>query len=418
MHLYTLSEWLSWINEIHPSDICLGLERVKTVAERLNLLEPANIVITVGGTNGKGSTVAGLDHIYRAAGFKVGTFTSPYLFKHNEEVCINGVPASDALFCQAFEKIEQARGSTLLTPFEYHTLAALLIFRKQPLDVVILEVGLGGRLDAVNIINPDVAVITSIGIDHVDLLGHTREAIGFEKAGIMRPGIPVVCGDQGPPASLLSYAEKIGAVLFCRNRDFNYKTQLNKWHWWSKSESYDCLPINNLMLQNMSTVMMVINVLQPHLPVTRDAIETGLKNTELPARIQIMPGPVTEIYDVAHNPAAVACLAEKISTLPCPGKTLAVFSMLADKDITSCIHEIKEFITAWYIAPLAVKRAASFEKLCEAFTQSDAKPIHSFPNLTHAYDQARKHATIEDRIIVFGSFHTVSQVWQHKESLK
>lgn len=416
MQLSTLSEWLSWINAVHPSEICLGLERVKSVAERLNLLNPESIVITVGGTNGKGSTVAGLETIYRAAGFRVGTFTSPYLFKHNEEVRINGIPAPDEAFCQAFEKIEQVRGTTLLTPFEYHTLAALQIFQQQSLDVIILEVGLGGRLDAVNIIDANVAVITSIGIDHVEWLGHTREAIGIEKAGIMRPNKPVICGDPDPPSSLPSQAEKIGATLICQHRDFNYQSVSDHWCWSDGCTTYDCLPVNDLMLQNMSTVLMTVKVLQPQLPVSQQAIEVGLKNTHLPARIQIIPGPITEIYDVAHNPAAVGYLAEKITTFPCTGKTFAIFSMLADKDIASCADQMKKLITAWYIAPLIARRAASTEKIYAALKQSCANAIHSFATITHAYDQARQQAVMGDRLIIFGSFYTVSQVWQHKAS--
>ena len=410
MHLSTVSEWLNWISSVHMSDIELGLDRVKEVAARLALLSPGPPVIIVGGTNGKGSCVAALAAIYRAAHYHVGTFTSPILFKHNEQVTLDGIAASDAAFCQAFAKIELKRGNISLTPFEYHTLAALLIFQSYALDLLILEVGLGGRLDAVNIMDADVAIVTSIGIDHVEWLGTTRAAIAFEKAGIFRSNKPSICGDRVPPASLLAYAKKINTPLFIQGKHFHYQTNHHHWLWMHDTIRLDQLPLNALATQNMSTVLMAVHLLQKQLPIKREALDQGLSQVNLPARVQVIHGAINKIFDVAHNPDAVAYLSEQLNAIPCHGKTHAVFSMLADKDITESIKKIRNGIDHWYIAPLAVKRAAAKEALLQAFQQLNLNEVTLFLTVEEAYQVAQSKAERGDRIVVFGSFHTVAKV--------
>lgn len=410
MHLSTVSEWLSWIASLHLSEIELGLDRVKAVAERLALLTPVCPVVIVGGTNGKGSTVAGLESIYRAAGYKTGAFTSPIFSKHNEQVRINGQLADDQAFIHAFEKIAAALGQVSLTPFEFHTLAALLILKEQDLDVWILEVGLGGRLDAVNILDADVAVVTSIGIDHVEWLGETREKIAREKAGIFRHNKPAVCGDFSPPASLIECAKQVGAPLYRQGQDFQFVEGAKDWSWSYQTERYANLPFNALAVQNMAVVLMVVTLLQPQLPVTPSAIEKGLAQVTLTGRIQIIPGAVTEIHDVSHNPDAVTFLAKRLKDMPCKGKTYAVFSMLADKDIQESIKAISDYVYEWYVAPLATKRATSAEKLKQAFQQTGIKRINFFQSIAEAYRVAAQAAQAGDRILVLGSFHTVAEV--------
>ena len=409
MHLSTLSEWLTWISSIHATEMDLSLDRVATVAKRLNVLSPACLVITVGGTNGKGSTVAGLESIYRAAGYHVGAFTSPILFKHNEYVRIDGQLASDEDFCTAYAKVDAARGDISLTLFEFHTLAALLIFQKAPLDVLILEVGLGGRLDAVNIIDADVSVVTTIAIDHVAWLGSTREAIGFEKAGIFRKNKPAVCGDMDPPQSLINYAHRIGAPLYCQQKDFLTNVSVKNWSWMHQDFHYTDLPFNSLAIQNMATVLMVITLMQQRTPVTREAIDQGLRSVSLPGRIQVVDGAVPQIFDVSHNPAAVSLLASRLREIPCQGRTLAVFSMLADKDIPDSIKQISAQVDIWYVAPLSDKRAATMEVLQNVFCEAGVTAIHFYPSIVAAYKNAKVMAQPGDRIIIFGSFHTVAE---------
>ncbi len=410
MNLSTLSEWLTYIASIHTQVIDLGLARVKTVAQKLDLLSPPCPVVMVGGTNGKGSTVAGLEAIYRAADYRTGAFTSPFLFKHNEEVRIDGVDASDDLFCEAFSKIEEARGDISLTLFEFNTLAALFIFKKFPLDIWILEVGLGGRLDAVNILDADVAIVTSISIDHVEWLGDTREKIAIEKAGIFRKNHPAVCGDIDPPVSLIEYARQHQVPLFCQGKDFFYLETENTWsfHYGKKNDTH--LPRNTLSTQNMASVLMAITLLQPRLPVSIEKVQQGLQNTKLIGRIQIIEGPIIHIYDVAHNAGSVALLAKRLKEMPCQGKTRAVFSMLADKDIQTCLQEMCNVIDIWYVAPLTVKRGASEKTLKEYFEKMKMRNVYFYSSIQAAYEAAKNKAIENDRIIVFGSFHTVSEV--------
>ncbi len=404
-----LSTWLTKIGAIDPSTIQLGLDRVKKVAECLGI-HPGCPVIIVGGTNGKGSTVATLAAIYQAAGYQTGTFTSPILFKHNEEVRVNGECASDEEFCAAFAKIDSARKEILLTPFEFHTLAAFLILQTYALDVWIIEVGLGGRLDAVNILDADVAITTSIGIDHTEWLGPTREEIGYEKSGIYRRAKPAVCGDQKPPLSLIAYADKIAAPLFVQQADFIFQETEKEWTWSYGNVSYEHLPRNTLLTQNLSTALMTVTLLQPSLPVAEEAIKNGLRGLALPGRIEVIQKNCTEIFDVSHNPAAVTVLAKYLTKTRSTGNTYAVFSMLADKDISGSLEVARDCVDGWYAATLAVKRGASREQLESAFEAANITRVNFFGTMADAYQAVCKIVRPEDRIVVFGSFHTVAEV--------
>ncbi len=408
-----LDKWIEKIKNQHRLTVDMSLGRVREVGEKLGLLTPHYKTIIVGGTNGKGSTVAALEAIYLAAGYKVGAFMSPYLYRFNELVRIQGQEASDEDFIQAFEKIDQARGEMTLTQFEFNTLAALLIFQQANLDVGILEVGLGGRLDAVNIINADVAVITSIAIDHAEWLGYTREEIAVEKAGIFRPNRPAVCGDFDIPITLLDYVEKHNVPLFRQGEEFGFERQNVSWRWWSEDKTEDQLPLPKaLALQNMSTALMAIDLLQEKLPVTREAMEQGLAGVTLAGRIQIIPGNITQILDVSHNPAAAEFLANYLQEQTYTGKVRAVFSMLADKDILGTLHVMRDQIDEWYIAPLATERGSSLDVLEYCFRTANIQQIHSYDSIKHAYDAALNSAEVGDCVVVFGSFYTVADVMQ------
>ncbi|HEX2548484.1 MAG TPA: Mur ligase family protein, partial [Gammaproteobacteria bacterium] len=296
-----------------------------------------------------------------------------------------------------------------LTPFEVGTIAALLIFAEYRLDVIILEVGLGGRLDAVNAIDADVAIVTTIAIDHVEWLGSTREAIGREKAGIFRTNLPAICGDFDPPDSILRYASDIDAPLYCQNQQFGFKENKSSWDWWSNETSLKKLPLPKLLLQNVATALMGVQLLQKTLPVPVQAIHNVLKKVALPGRMEIIPGETLKIFDVSHNPAAVALLADYLVKNPVQGKTYAVFSMLADKDIDGTIEGIEKHIDAWYLAPLQVSRGADKETLQEVFLHKNIKDYRIYENIENAYLEAKATAKKDDRIIIFGSFYTVSK---------
>jgi dihydrofolate synthase / folylpolyglutamate synthase len=416
MRFTHLSEWLNWIKSLHVKQIDLDLSRVSKVAERLGVLKPSYKIITVGGTNGKGSTVAGLETIYLEAGYKVGAFTSPFLIHYNEQIRILGVAVSDDEIKQAFEKIANARQNITLTPFEFTTLAALQIFKDANLDICILEVGLGGRLDAVNIMDADVSIVTSIDIDHAELLGDTREKIAHEKAGIFRSEKPAICGDYNPPVTLIEDAKKIGAQLYCQNVQFGFELDGFSWNWWSENNRLEKLPQPQLLLQNMSCVLMTVELLQTVLPVKRDAIDSAFRKVKLPARIQVIEGDVTQIYDVAHNPAAVTLLAKYLNEHPIQGRTNAVFSMLADKDITAVVALMEKPIDEWYVAPLNNERAATTDMLTQHFMEARNEDVLWFDSIVDAYRAACRHSKKGDRIVIFGSFHTVSEVLQATSS--
>lgn len=412
----SLQKWLDWQSTLHPSEIELGLERIKAVWRHLHPGSLSCKVITVAGTNGKGSCVAFLDAILRAGGYRTGCYTSPHLIRYNERIRIDGEEADDDRLCQAFERIDQARGNTTLTYFEFGTLAALEIFADSDLDVVILEVGLGGRLDAVNIIDPDVALITTVDIDHTDWLGDTRDEIGLEKAGIMRSGRPVVFGSSQVPDSVIHHAKEVSATLFVAGNDFSYRTEGQSWHWEGKEHHRYSLPLPYLrgrfQLQNASAVLMALECLDQQLPLSQQAIRVGLQSALLPGRFQVIGQAPLMILDVAHNPEAARALANNLKDVFCSGSTRAIFSMLADKDVEQVASIIAPFIDHWYITELKAERSASSKMLSESIEAAgvSAGEITSHATLMAALTAARSEAGESDRLLVFGSFYTVGGV--------
>lgn len=413
MQLSTISEWLVHLEKCHSAKIALGLERVKAVGHKLDLLKPKAWVITIGGTNGKGSCIAGLEGIYRQAGFYTGTFTSPFLVRPNEEIKLNGQEVTDEQLCAAFSAIDAARGATVLTYFEYFTLAAFFIFKQYALDIWLLEIGLGGRLDAVNIIDADLAIITSIGIDHTEWLGNTREQIALEKAGILRPNRLGICGDRNPPVTLVDYAKRLPSELLFLGKDFDYhQEEVGAWSFTYQDTRYADLPFPSLALENMAIVLMAVTLFQSYLPITRDDIVRGLLNLSLPCRIQIVEGPIRRILDVAHNPDAIAFLNKALQKMQTHGKNYAVFSMLADKDIVNSLKEIKSIIDHWYVSPLIDPRGANEKTLRTALAENQISKINFYQTLPLAYQAAMQRATFKDTVVVFGSFKTVAKIKQ------
>lgn len=423
MRFATLNEWLAWQETLHAREIDLGLERVSRVLERLGRAHPPYTVLTVGGTNGKGSCVAMLESILGAAGYRVAAYTSPHLLRYNERIRIGGVEVDDATLCRAFERVDQARGDITLTYFEFGTLAALDIFHGAGLDVAILEVGLGGRLDAVNAVDADVALITSIDLDHVDWLGTDRESIGREKAGILRTGRPAVCGDPHPPCSLVTQAQLLGAPLYCLERDFGYTKDkdMSGWRWWSSVGRRDALPLPNLygdfQLQNAAAVLMVLELIREDLPVGQDHLRRGLGEIRLRGRFQVLPGAVERILDVAHNPHGAVALAQALRQRPCTGRTLAVTAILGDKDVENIGRTMRAVVDAWYAAGLDVPRGQSGAALAERLAAVHPEaPILAHACVCDAYAQALQDARPGDRVVVFGSFYTVAEILVRCES--
>ena len=411
----TLSQWLLWQEVLHRKPIELGLERVSEVAERLGLNEPSHPVITVAGTNGKGSCVAFLESIYTQAGYRVGSYSSPHIQRYNERVRIEGQEVSDEALCNAFASVEQARGTVSLSYFEFGTLAAMSIFARTPLDIAILEVGLGGRLDAVNLQDADLAVITSIGIDHTEWLGEDREAIGFEKAGILREKIPAVCGDSDPPASIRDRAHVLRAPLYVLGTDFSYETSEDGWEWRGPSESWTHLPqprlLGDVQLNNAATALMVVNLFEHRLAVDQTAVKAGLRKATLPGRFQRLKTSTETVVDLAHNPDAARALADTLRGQPTRGRTHAVFAVLSDKDAGGMVDALSEITDYWYVAELKSPRARPVQELVATVrkTLPRAKLSH-FDSVTEAYTAACSRANSCDRIVVFGSALCVSEV--------
>lgn len=414
MRFKTLDEWLNWQETLHPSAIDMGLERIVTVARRLDLLNPSHAVITVGGTNGKGSCVAMLAAIYRTAGYRVGTYTSPHLLRYNERISIDGRDADDAALCEAFQRIDEARGEGSLTYFEFGTLAAFLLFEQAQPDIVLLEVGMGGRLDAVNVLDPDVALITSIAIDHTRWLGSDREAIGYEKAGILRADRPAVCGDPDPPAAVIARAEALGTRLYRLGRDFTAETNGDRsWTWRGPDAAIDALPrpalTGRFQLDNAAAVLMAVRLLRDRLPVANDYLAAGLSGAVLAGRFAVWPGPVETILDVAHNVRAAQVLAQTLRERPCRGRTLAVVGILMDKDIAGILGALADDVDAWYTGTLDNPRGSSGADL--AARLADARGgVVAADSIRAAWQAARETAQPGDRIVVFGSFYTVAEI--------
>ena len=423
MRFTTLAQWLSWQEGLHPSEIELGLERVREVAARLGLLNPPHRVITVAGTNGKGSSVALLAAIYRAAGYRVGAYTSPHFLRYNERIRINGAEIDDASLCRAFDKIDRARGDLSLTYFEFGTLAALSCFADAGLDVAILEVGLGGRLDAVNIIDPDVALITAIAVDHESWLGTDRETIGREKAGIMRRGVAAVCGDPHPPQSLIDHAEEIGATLLRQGVDFVAEPQAGQagaWCWRSGSRRRDALPPPALrgafQRDNAAAVVAVVEQMAPMLPVGQAELRAGLAQAELPGRFQVVAGPVPMVLDVAHNPQAAVALAANLRAWPTPGRTFAITAMMADKAIDEMVAALADEIDQWYVTTVDIPRAAAVDQLAGSLAKLGLGPVQRCASVAEALDRVVARAQLNDRIVVFGSFYTVAEAMAYNSA--
>ncbi len=415
MRFQTLDEWLCWQEGLHSSEIDLGLARVRAVLHELGHEQLNCPVISVAGTNGKGSSVAMLEAIYLAAGYRVGSYTSPHLLHYNERICLNGEPVSDVLLCNAFERIDQGRGDTSLTYFEFGTLAAIEIFAAKPLDVVIMEVGLGGRLDATNVLDANVALITPVDLDHADWLGSDRELIGREKAGIMRAGRPAVCGDLNPPASLQQVADELGAQLYQSGRDFSFLEQPGQWRWRCGERVRDALPDPALrgafQKANAAAVLMVTELLAERLPLSQSHIREGLANVTVPGRFQVLPGDVPLILDVAHNPQAARALAANLSAWPMPGKVYAVAAMMMDKDISEIMSVMAEVVDHWCLTSVDLPRAATAGQL--AATLAETVPEAQYEICRSVDDALWALAAIiqpNDRVVVFGSFYTVAAV--------
>ena len=423
-----LDDWLRHLEQAHPVGIDMGLDRINRVKDALALHFDA-LVFTVGGTNGKGSTCALLESILLAASYKVGCHTSPHFLKFNERARVNGEMVSDELLLEHFNIVEVARASLpdapSLTYFEFTTLAIMHLFSKAGLDAVILEVGLGGRLDAVNMIDADCAIVTSIDLDHMDYLGDTREKIAFEKAGIFRSDKPAICGDPVPPQSLIDHAEAIGADLWIMGRDFNFQGDKQQWGWAGRNKRFSGLGYPALrganQLLNASAAIAALIAVRDRLPVGAQEIRNGMAWVELPGRFQVLPGQPTIILDVAHNPHASAALAQNLENMAYHPYTIAVFGAMADKDIAGVLKPMLDKVDFWYFCDLPTSRAASAEDLAKelkalGFKESKDSGIETFKSPELAYQAALKKAGEGDRISVFGSFFTVAGVLAYRNA--
>ncbi len=408
-----LAGWLRYIEAQHPKSISMGLDRVAAVKERMGL-DPQFPIIIVGGTNGKGSTCAMLENIYHHAGYRVAGYSSPHILRYNERVRVGLEELDDETLTAAFAAVEAARQDVQLTYFEYGTLAAMWCFMRQKVELAVMEVGLGGRLDAVNVFEPDCAVVTTIDIDHIEFLGNSRESIGFEKAGIFRKHVPAICGDLSPPQSLVEHARNIGAGLQLRNRDFELDRHADYWDFKGAMLMHD-LPLPALsgefQLDNAACALAAIEAMQGRLPVNRSAIEAGLKSVSLTGRFQVVARQPQILLDVTHNPHAAHALAGNLRRTRAKGKTIAVFAMLADKDIAGVIAALKSEIDSWYLSSVDHVRSAGVSQLVEIFNKINADAsLACFESLSAAFHQACLDAGKNDRIIVFGSFFTVAEV--------
>lgn len=417
----TLADWLEYIERIHPKTIDMGLERIGEVARRLRLKRPAKKVITVGGTNGKGSTVAFIEAIARAAGRKVGAYTSPHLLAYNERIRIDGADVGDADLIVAFEAIEAARGEVELTYFEYGTLAALWLFERAGLDLAILEVGLGGRLDATNLVDADVAVVTTVDLDHQDYLGDERELIGAEKVGIARMGKALVLGDDDPPSSVLGHAYRIGASTWRISNDFFFEVlplELDgkgeplppRWRWREVGYRQE-LPMPRLaapvQLRNAAVAIAALRALGKPLP--RAAIAEGIANAQVSGRLQRFDrGGIEIMVDVGHNPQAARALSAWLAANPAAGTVHAVYAALSDKDVASVVEAIAPQVARWHLAGLPGPRGGSVEALATRLQGTAAATATRHEQVEDALRQAHAQAGPGDRVLVFGSFHTAA----------
>jgi dihydrofolate synthase/folylpolyglutamate synthase len=414
-----LAGWLAYLETLHPKAIALGLDRVRAVLDRLDA--PIRCpVVTVTGTNGKGSTCAMIEAAMRSAGFRTGLYMSPHLVRYNERVRIAGIESSDEALVGALNEVEDARTRSApavpLTYFEFGTLAALLRFSRSRLDVLVLEVGLGGRLDAVNVVDADVAVVTSVDLDHRDFLGDTRESVGREKAGVFRRDRVAICGDPDPPRSVVDEAARIGAILLVRGRDFDATLEGAQWRYRGPGRERYGLPVPALrgapQLGNAACAIAAIDALRDRLPVPAGALRDALVSVELPGRFQVLPGRPTRVLDVAHNPQAARALASSLGAMGFHPSTYAVFGMLADKDIEGVVAAMRGRVDRWFVAPLPGPRGASAERLVEALEREGVprEAIRADTDVAGAWRAASAAAGEADRIVAFGSFLTVAAV--------
>jgi dihydrofolate synthase/folylpolyglutamate synthase len=412
----SLSDWLGYLEQLHPSAIDMGLDRSRQVALQIGLSRPAPRVITVTGTNGKGSTCAFVASLLQAQGLKVGVYSSPHLLRYNERVQVQGLEASDAQLCQAFEVIERARGDISLTYFEMGTLAAFWLFEQAALDAVVLEVGLGGRLDAVNLIDADLALVTSIGVDHVEWLGNTRETVAFEKAGIFRAGRPALCGDQDPPQPLLDQARALDCPLSLRGRDFDLSVEPARWNWFGTDASGQRvelrdLPLLDLPMQNAALALQAFVLMD--LPWHDASIRSALLSTRVTGRLdrrsfEWQGKQLHLLLDVGHNPHAATFLAQRLSQRPVAGERLAVFGLLNDKDLDGVLSELAGCFSSWAVAPLPTPRSRSGQEIAQALENLGAR-VTSYPSVAQALEAQCAHATANDEIVLFGSFYCVAE---------
>ena len=409
-----LADWLIYLESLHPKTIELGLARIAQVGQRMHLA-PDFPLIVVGGTNGKGSVCAMLESVLHAAGYRVGCYTSPHLLNYNERVKIGKRQASDDELCASFSAIEEARGDIPLTYFEFGTLAAMQLFAEHRVDVAILEVGLGGRLDAVNLFDADCAIVTSVDIDHTDYLGDTREAIAFEKAGIFRSGRVAIYAEESMPDAIVDHADAIGAKLWRIGREFGCKVHQGQWDYRGVASERLALPYPALrgafQLNNASAVLAALDALKDRLPVGMDAIRRGLVEVTLAGRFQVLPGKPQLIVDVAHNPHAARQLAKNLASMPPAPRTYAVFAMLKDKDIAGVAAALDPQIDTWLVASIAAPRGASADELAQVLQQAGVRGrVIRFADTEHALAHACNEAGENDRIAAFGSFYTVAAV--------
>ena len=423
----SLGEWLAYLEQLHPSAIDMGLERSQKVLARLQLGKLAPRVVTVTGTNGKGSTCAFVASMLRAQGLKVGVYSSPHLLRYNERVLIDGQEASDERLCEAFAAVEAARGEISLTYFEMGTLAAFWLFQQSGLDAVVLEVGLGGRLDTVNVVDADLALVTSIGVDHVDYLGDTRERVAFEKAGIFRQGKPALCGDLDPPQPLLDKARELAAPLFLRGRDFDLESAEGVWHWRGVTQGGTAvqlrdLPLLDLPMENATLALQAYLLMG--LPWDAGQIRQALLATRITGRLDrrvvYWQGKRVELLlDVGHNPHAAEYLARRLSARPLQGRRLAVFGLLADKDLGGVIAPLQALVDEWAVAPLDTPRSRPAAELASALTNCGAT-VKSYASVDAALEGQCAQATADDQILLFGSFFCVAQAleWLERQALE
>jgi len=417
MRFESLPEWLHWQERLHFTEVDPGLDRIGHVWHALEGSSKLPFtVITVAGTNGKGSSVAMLESILRTAGYKTGTYTSPHILRYNERICIDGQACNDDEIIRAFDKIDHARQSTSLTYFEFSTLAAVELFCEKKIDIAILEVGMGGRLDAVNVFDTDIALITPISLDHINWLGDNREKIGREKAGIIRAEKPVVCAETTPPESVLHYAETLASPLYQAEQEFNVIRQKESWQWSNTTHSWHDLPAPALeghyQFQNAAAVLQVISLLiQQGYSVSEQQIKTGLTSVQLAGRFQRILGEIELILDVTHNEQGAKNLAQLLQEIPTAGQTLAVVAMLKDKDVAMVATILNSSIDSWFAAGLDGSRGMTADQLSEQLCLAiDNTKIQQSDTVETAYKQALSYANKGDRILVFGSFHTVEAV--------